>query len=103
MRLAGGLLLALLSTVALSYGFYLQHSAASRLPALSVRRPLASLAALFSDWPWVAGFLTGIGGWGLYIVALWLAPLSLLQAPSAGGLGGPRQASPLRGAPLSPP
>jgi hypothetical protein len=87
MKLAGGLLLALLSTAALSYGFYLQHSAASRLPALTVRRPLASLTALFSNRPWVAGFATGLGGWGLYIVALWLAPLSLVQATSAGGVG----------------
>jgi hypothetical protein len=87
MKLAGGLLLALVSTAALSYGFYLQHSAASRLPALTVRRPLASLTALFSNWPWVAGFVTGLTGWGLYIVALWLAPLSLVQATSAGGVG----------------
>lgn len=102
MRLAGGLLLALASTLALSYGFYLQHSAASRLPALSVRRPLASLMALFSNWPWIAGFVTGLAGWGLYIVALWLAPLSLVQATSAGGVGVLALLAHFGGAPLSP-
>lgn len=101
MRLAGGLLLALFSTVALNYGFYLQHSAASRMPALTVRRPLASLAALFGNGRWVAGFVTGLGGWGLYIVALWLAPLSLVQAASAGGVGVLALLAHFGGAPLS--
>jgi hypothetical protein len=87
MKLALGLILAILSTAALNYGFYLQHSEASGMPALTVRRPVASLTALFSNWRWVAGFVTGLGGWALYIAALWLAPLSLVQATSAGGVG----------------
>jgi hypothetical protein len=33
------------------------------------------------------GFLVGICGWGLYVGALALAPLSLVQAASAGGIG----------------
>lgn len=36
---------------------------------------------------WLAGFLTGLLGWGLYIGALALAPLSLVQGVSAGGIG----------------
>ena len=87
MTLATGLLLALLSTAALSYGFYLQHTASGGLPALSVRRPLASLCALFTNWQWLVGFVTGLGGWALYIAALRFAPLSLVQATSAGGVG----------------
>ena len=87
MIFATGLLLALLSTAALSYGFYLQHAASSTLPALSFRHPLASLSALFTNWQWLAGFVTGLGGWALYIAALRLAPLSLVQATSAGGVG----------------
>ena len=87
MTLAAGLVLALLSTAALSCGFYVQHRASGRLPALSLRRPLASLAALFSNWRWLAGFVTGLGGWALYIAALRFAPLSLVQATSAGGVG----------------
>jgi hypothetical protein len=57
------------------------------LPALSVRHPLASLSALFTNWPWLVGFVTGLGGWALYIAALRFAPLSLVQATSAGGVG----------------
>lgn len=87
MRLVVGLLLALASTAALSSGFYIQHAASGQLPALSLRHPLASLAALFTDRRWLAGFGTGLAGWALYIVALDLAPLSLVQATSAGGVG----------------
>jgi len=84
--LAGGLVLALLSTAALNWGWVTQHTAASSLPPLSLRRPLHSLRLLFHDVRWVAGFATGLAGWGLYIGALALAPLSLVQAVSAGGL-----------------
>ncbi len=85
--LAAGLLLALLSTAALNGGFFLQHAASQRLPELTVRRPFASLSALFSNLRWVTGFVTGLAGWALYIAALGLAPLSLVQATAAGGMG----------------
>ena len=85
--LAAGLLLALASTVAINWGYLAQHSAASRLPPLSVRHPIRSLRALFTVPRWLFGFVAGIGGWVLYVVALKLAPLSLVQAASAGGIG----------------
>ena len=84
---AAGLVLALLSSCCLSWGFFRQHGTASALPPLSVRRPLASLGALFSDVRWVVGFAVGLAGWALYVAALRLAPLSLVQAVSAGGIG----------------
>ena len=87
MTLTAGLVLALVSTAALSAGFYLQHAASGPLPALSLQPPLASLSALFTDRRWVGGFVTGLGGWALYIVALGLAPIALVQATSAGGVG----------------
>ena len=82
-----GLLLAVASAVAINGGYALQHTAASALPPLSLRRPLASLLALARERRWLTGFLAGIGGWVLYVVALRLAPLSLVQAAAAGGLG----------------
>jgi S-formylglutathione hydrolase FrmB len=84
--IAGGLVLALASAAALNWGYYAQHGAAAALPPLSVRHPLRSLGALFGNRRWLAGFWTGIGGWVLYVVALTLAPLSLVQACAAGGL-----------------
>jgi hypothetical protein len=85
--LAAGLVLALASAAAVNWGFFVQHGAASALPALSVRRPFASLRLLFSNLRWIGGFVAGLGGWALYVGALAVAPLSLVQAASAGGIG----------------
>jgi hypothetical protein len=85
--LLGGLALALASAGALNWGYFVQHQAAGRLPRLSLRRPIRSLVVLFVDRRWLVGFLAGIGGWVLYVAALSLAPLSLVQATSAGGIG----------------
>jgi hypothetical protein len=87
MQVAAGLALALGSSAALNWGYLAQHSAAAALPPLTLRQPVRSLRSLFSELSWVIGFVTGIGGWVLYVVALWLAPLSLVQATSAGGIG----------------
>ncbi len=87
MILAAGLGLALASTVALNFGWIVQHDAVATLPQLSLREPLRALGALLRSPRWVAGFSTGLLGWGLYIGALALAPLSLVQGASAGGIG----------------
>jgi hypothetical protein len=82
----GALVLSLLSAVALNWGYLSQHGAARELPPLSLRAPLRSLRSLFRDVSWLAGFLVGIAGWVLYVAALALAPLSLVQGVSAGGI-----------------
>ena len=87
MRLGFGLGLALASAVALNWGYFAQHGGASALPRLELRRPLHSVGLLLGNRRWLAGFLAGFGGWGLYLGALVLAPLSLVQAVSAGGIG----------------
>jgi hypothetical protein len=87
MKIAVGLAFALASAGALNWGYFIQHQAASRLPALTLRRPFSSLWILFRHPRWTAGFFLGIGGWVLYVTALAFAPLSLVQASSAGGIG----------------
>jgi hypothetical protein len=82
-----GLGCALASALALNWGYWAQHGAASGLPPLSLRRPLRSLLVLASHRRWLVGFFVGIGGWVLYVAALRVAPLSLVQAVSAGGIG----------------
>lgn len=86
MTVAGALVLSLLSAFALNWGWVVQHGAARALPPLSLRSPLRSLASLFRDLSWLGGFLVGLAGWALYIGALALAPLSLVQGVSAGGI-----------------
>jgi hypothetical protein len=85
--IAVGLVLGLGSAIAIGGGYALQHASATRLPPLTLRRPVASLMSLFRSGRWTVGFFTGIGGWVLYVAALRLAPLSLVQAASAGGIG----------------
>jgi hypothetical protein len=85
--LAAGLALALSSAFALNWGWLEQHGAAQSLPPLSLRHPVGALRALFGDRSWLVGFCVGLGGWALYVAALALAPLSLVQATSAGGIG----------------
>jgi hypothetical protein len=92
---AVGLILGIVSSIAINGGYALQHASASELPPLTLRRPFHSLALLFRSGRWATGFFAGIGGWVLYVAALALAPLSLVQAASAGGIavlaiGGPR-------------
>jgi hypothetical protein len=84
--LGAGLLASLASALALNWGFFAQHGAAASLPQLSLRRPLHSLGLLFASPRWLLGFVVGLGGWALYVGALALAPLSLVQAVSAGGI-----------------
>ena len=86
MSLGLGLALSLASAFALNWGWVVQHGVASALPRLRLSAPLRSLRLLFSNLRWLVGFLVGLGGWGLYIGALALAPLSLVQAVSAGGI-----------------
>ncbi len=85
--LAGGLVLALVSATAINWGYLLMHQAASALPPLSLRHPIRSIRGLFTVPRWLIGFFAGIVGWVFYVVALKLAPLSLVQAASAGGIG----------------
>lgn len=87
MNLGAGLALALLSAFALNWGWLEQHGATQELPPLALRRPLWSLRMLFADRTWLIGFVVGLAGWAFYVAALALAPLSLVQATSAGGIG----------------
>ena len=81
-----GLILALVTAAAFNWSWVAQHSITSRLPPLTIRHPWRSLGLLFRNRRWRFAFIVGVAGWALYILALRLAPLSLVQAVSAGGL-----------------
>jgi hypothetical protein len=87
LKVAVGLLLALASAGALNWSYVAQHGQVAQLPPLALRRPIASLRLLFSNLRWLIAFAAGVAGWVLYVSALALAPLSLVQAVSAGGIG----------------
>ena len=87
MQIALALVLTIVSACGLDLGYLLQHSVASSVPTLSLRRPIASVRSLLVDRRWLLGFGVQGGGFVLYVVALALAPLSLVQATAAGGIG----------------
>src|SRR4051794_40643936 len=81
------LLLALASTTLTNIAYLREHDAAAALPALSLRRPLHSAHALLTDRSWMFGFALEGAGFALYVAALALAPLNLVQSVAAGGIG----------------
>src|SRR5438309_12118227 len=81
------LLLALASTTLTNVAYLREHDAAAALPALSLRRPLHSAEALLTDRSWLVGFALESSGFALYVAALALAPLTLVQSVAAGGIG----------------
>lgn len=81
-----GLALAVASSLALNAGYLLQHLGAGTAPSVDARAPIASLRGLVRSRAWLAGTGVGLFGSVLHIAALAAAPISLVQAFSAGGL-----------------
>jgi len=81
------LVLALVSTALTNIAYLREHDAAAALPTLSLRRPLHSVHVLLTDRSWLLGFALEGAGFALYVAALALAPLSLVQSVAAGGIG----------------
>ncbi|HEX4187047.1 MAG TPA: hypothetical protein VHY83_04030 [Solirubrobacteraceae bacterium] len=81
------LLLAFASTTLVSLAYLREHAAVGHLPALSLRRPVRSVRALLGSRAWLLGFSMESTGFAMYVVALALAPLALVQSVAAGGIG----------------
>jgi len=86
-QIALALAITVVSACCLDLGYLLQHNVAAKVPALSLRRPVASLRSLLGNRFWLVGIGVEAVGWLLYVAALALAPLSLVQATAAGGIG----------------
>jgi drug/metabolite transporter (DMT)-like permease len=81
-----GLSLAFVSALVTNTAYSLEHDAAAALPPLSPRRPFRSARFLLRDRRWLAAFAAESAGWLMYVAALRLAPLSLVQAVTASGV-----------------
>jgi drug/metabolite transporter (DMT)-like permease len=81
-----GLLLALGCAFATNLAFLWKHRGAIAAPEIHMRRPLESAAGLFRSKWWTIGFAVALVAWALHVVALALAPISLVQAVISGGL-----------------
>jgi ABC-2 type transport system ATP-binding protein len=81
-----GLVLALVSAVAVNWAYSREHDAAAGMPAFSARHPRRFVSLLVADRGWLVGFATETAGWLVYVAALRLAPISLVQAVCASGI-----------------
>jgi drug/metabolite transporter (DMT)-like permease len=81
------LLIALASTTLVNLAYLREQQAVGALPPLSLGRPAHSLRLLLGSARWLVGFAMEAVGFVLYVTALALAPLALVQSVSAGGVG----------------
>lgn len=81
-----GLGLALISAVAVNWAYALEHDAAARLPPLAFSRPLDSARSLLGDRAWLRAFALETAGWTVFVIALGISAISLVQAVSAAGI-----------------
>jgi hypothetical protein len=86
MELEIGLTLALVSAVAVNWAYSREHDAAAAMPRFSARRPRQFLSSLLQSRPWLVGFGAETAGWLVYVAALRLAPIALVQAVCASGI-----------------
>jgi hypothetical protein len=81
-----GLALAVVASIAQNGSYLLQHAGSRGAAAVDLRRPLVTLTGLLRSRLWLAGAAAGVLSSGLHVAALADAPLSLVQAFTAGGL-----------------
>ena len=81
-----GLAIAFVSAIVTNTAYALEHDAAAALPPLSPRRPIRSATLLVRDRRWMLAFAAESAGWLMYVAALRLAPLALVQAVVASGV-----------------
>jgi drug/metabolite transporter (DMT)-like permease len=81
-----GLTVAFASALVTNTAYSLEHDAVAALPPLSASHPVRSVRLLLGNRRWLTAFGAETAGWLLYVAALRLAPLSLVQAVSASGV-----------------
>ena len=86
MTLNLGILLALGCAIATQLGFLYKHRGANEAPGVDIRHPLASGRSLFRSRWFAIGMGIACGAWLLHVVALALAPMSVVQAVLSTGV-----------------
>jgi drug/metabolite transporter (DMT)-like permease len=81
-----GILLSLFCALATNVAFLLKHRGACAAPDVSLKHPIASAVGLFRSKWFTIGMLVALVAWTFHVLALALAPLSVVQAIIAGGL-----------------
>jgi uncharacterized protein YbaR (Trm112 family) len=82
----GGLALALLATTAYNSGLIVEKQALAQLPAISGRRLVRIALTLGSSPRWLTGFALMLCGLAFQVLALMLAPVTVVQPAIASGV-----------------
>jgi drug/metabolite transporter (DMT)-like permease len=81
-----GILLALACAFVANLGFFYKYRGANSVPKVQVLHPLRSVRALYSSKWFTLGMITATASWGLHVVALSMAPMSVIQVSLAAGV-----------------
>jgi drug/metabolite transporter (DMT)-like permease len=81
-----GILLALACAVATQLGFLYKHRGANAAPKVDIRRPVRTVRSLFASRWFAIGMAVALGAWILHVVAMALAPISVVQAVLSTGV-----------------
>ena len=81
-----GVLIAIVSTIFYNAGFVVEKTALDRLPRIRARRTLNLVLTLASSPRWLLGFTLLLVGLGCQVLALSLAPISVVQPIFACGI-----------------
>jgi drug/metabolite transporter (DMT)-like permease len=81
-----GIFCALACALATNLGFLYKHRGASAAPAVDWKHPGRSAADLFRSKYFTLGMIVATGAWGFHVIAMAMAPLSVVQAVISGGL-----------------
>lgn len=81
-----GILLAFACAAITQLGFLYKHRGASETVRVDIAHPLRSAKALFSNRWFALGWCVAVGAWVLHVVAMAVAPLSVVQAVLSTGV-----------------
>lgn len=84
--MVAGLALAFAAAVTINWSYARQHDAVTEMPPFSLRRPLLIVSLLLHSRGWLLTSAAQAVGWGFYLAALRLAPISLVQGIGASGI-----------------
>jgi drug/metabolite transporter (DMT)-like permease len=81
-----GILVAALATTSYNVGLIVEKRALGAMPPIDARRAVSLVRTLVFDPVWLAGFALMLCGFGLQVVALMLAPVSVVQPVLGSGV-----------------
>jgi drug/metabolite transporter (DMT)-like permease len=86
MTLYLGITFALLCALASNLAFLYKHRGACAAVKVDIRHPLRTAVSLWSQKWFAIGMLVGGGAWAMHVLAIAMAPLSVVQAVLSGGI-----------------